>query len=61
MEDSWGGSLGMAVMPALASEPGGPLTPYHLRSFIRLDHILTPGTATRPPTTTTTNPDIFCT
>ena len=38
----------MAVMPTLACEPGGLLTPYHLHSFIRLDHILdlTPDTAT---------------
>ena len=36
----------MAVMPTLAWEPGDPLTPYHLHSFIRLDHILTPDTAT---------------
>ena len=36
----------MPVMPTLAWEPGGPLTPCHLHSFIRLDHILTPGTAT---------------
>ena len=46
-------------MPTLAWEPGDPLTPYHLHSFIRLDHILTPDTATRPPAMTTTNPDIF--
>ena len=36
----------MAVMPTLAREPGGPLTPHHPHSFIRLGHILTPGTAT---------------
>ena len=36
----------MAVMPALAWEPGDPLTPYHLHSFIHIDHILTPDTAT---------------
>ena len=45
-------------MPALAWEPGGPLTPYHLHPFIRLDNILTPG-ATPGPAMTTTNPDIF--
>ena len=36
----------MAVMPTLAWGPGDPLTPYHLRSSIRLGNILTPGTAT---------------
>ena len=33
-------------MPTLAWEPGDPLTSYHLHSSIRLDHILTPDTAT---------------
>ena len=36
----------MAVMPTLAWGPGGPLTPYHLNPFIRLDNILTPDAAT---------------
>ena len=39
----------MAVMPTLAWEPGDPLTPYHLHSSIRLDHILTPDTCTATP------------
>ena len=30
-------------MPTLAWGPGDPLTPYHIHSFIRLDHILTPN------------------
>ena len=33
-------------MLTLVWGPGDPLTPYHLHSFIRLDHILTPDTAT---------------
>ena len=33
-------------MPTLAWEPGDPPTPYHLHSFVRLDRILTPDTAT---------------
>ena len=33
-------------MPTLAWEPGDPLTPHHRHSFIRLDNILTPDTAT---------------
>ena len=36
----------MAVMPALAWEPGGPLAPRQLHSFIRLGNILAPGPAT---------------
>ena len=36
----------MAVMPTLAWEPGDTLTPYHLHSSIRLDHILNPETDT---------------
>ena len=35
-------------MPTLAPawEPGGPLTPYRLHSFIRLDHTRNPETDT---------------
>ena len=37
---------GMAVMPTLAWEPGGPLTPHHPPPFIRLGDIRNPETDT---------------
>ena len=36
----------MAVMPALAWEPGGPVAPGHFLSFFRIDHILHQDTDT---------------